>query len=1014
MKRIYLAAALLFSVIVGCVQEESQLLPDNEFPTEGTVKFKAVLEVANNPETKTVLGTPEDNIYPVLWSEGDELKILTAGHRTSDGVGTKMILESGAGTNVGVFSGDVPQLPGDCKLYYAIYPYTASTSIGGEGSWGIWEDALAEREENGWIHSNYVVMSMPSVQKYEAHSFAKGYNPAIAITSEAATEETELRFKNICGLLQINLTGNIKVGKITLSHNGGNALWGTLLAKYKFQSIEPYDEEFCSQLFNDHRHDYIPVSVPKNLLILDCGDGVQLSDTPTDFYFAVPVETTPQEVYYDGCGAGIGGLEETFTGKNPDTGDDGFTIRVYDENGVEVYTKVTGADNRIVRSMIRKMPVVDIRSKTLQYLSSEGTANSYIVPPSTSATFYAEYRGNTTYPVGDIYEAEILWETALSTTDAMEKGSVLASATYDKSTGYITLNTGPCKGSALVSVKDRADNILWSWHIWVTDYNPDADGATDIYKGAELMDRNLGALNAYSDSDQAPGNAGLRYQWGRKDPIDEVEDLRYRYSPSTPFTAVIDALNEGNQAYKISKPTTRFASAIWLFPAKEWGKNKNENDPCPPGWQVADIDAILGVVDYITDSGEDWRKQVVNHENYFTIQSFSNATYPYIPHWVNRNSFIGNTHAYDQDGWRYWSEGDRFPVRCQRSSTISNTEVIDLSANGTANSYIVKPNKHYKFNASVKGNTNETVGAATRFEYIHMTENRNEMKWNGWSHGHIGGTCDRSVIRDAYYKDGYIYFSTSVDQTYGNVTLSVQDIHHHNLWSWHIWCVDYEPDNDYDVVEWGDETRKMMKMNLGALSNSEKTSQSLGLMYQWGRKDPYVSAVSYDSDVNAVFLGNHASADYSDVNSTLLFSIQNPHLAMEASGSEDGDWLAEPNNALWGAEKTVYDPCPPGWKVPSRPVWEGDKTIVGTFGYGLSMDNIWYPASGFRHYMSFNLNSVGKEGHYWYSTPATGEHMDKAYVFYFDDSKIDLVNHMDYKAQSNPVRCMMDESVTVE
>ena len=154
-------------------------------------------------------------------------------------------------------------------------------------------------------------------------------------------------------------------------------------------------------------------------MTLDCGEGVLLSETPTDFYFAVPVNVHSGDNLSEG--------ENAF--------DYGFTIRVYDTEGNEVYTKVTDADNSIVRSKIRKMPVVNITRKTLTDLSANGTANSYIVSPNTTAKFYAEYRGCTTYPIGEaVAETEILWETQMANTP-IEKGSVLESASYDSNTG---------------------------------------------------------------------------------------------------------------------------------------------------------------------------------------------------------------------------------------------------------------------------------------------------------------------------------------------------------------------------------------------------------------------------------------------------------------------------------------------------------------------------------------------------------------------------------------------------
>ena len=42
-------------------------------------------------------------------------------------------------------------------------------------------------------------------------------------------------------------------------------------------------------------------------------------------------------------------------------------------------------------------------------------------------------------------------------------------------------------------------------------------------------------------------------------------------------------------------------------------------------------------------------------------------------------------------------------------------------------------------------------------------------------------------------------------------------------------------------------------------------------------------------------------------------------LGVEESGY---DWLySDHDNELWGAVKTVYDPCPKGWKVPDKDVY---------------------------------------------------------------------------------------------
>ncbi len=1018
MKKIfkYISFAIAISASLACTQEI-------DFPQqpEGSVKIRAVLEGADQKETKTSLGAPVDNIYPVLWSEGDEIKILTAGHRVSDGVGTKMSLISGAGENVGVFSGDVPALPAGCQLYYAVYPYTAEVSIG-DGELGHhWQEARPETESEDYFYSNYVIFSLPAVQKYAKSSFASGYNPSLAITKDAASQDAELRFKNLCGLLQLNITGNIKIGKITLTNHVNCPLWGTLLARYRASTKEPI-EEYALHLYNDQT-DEMDIEHPKTVLTLDCGEGVQLGEEPTDFYFALPVETGA--LYWDP------GQSHFYFGEK--TLSTGFTVRVYDTNGNEVYTQIADTENSIIRSKIRQMPVIDIRSKELTDLSANGTANSYIVPANTSAKFYAGYRGSTSHPVGDIAEAEILWETQMTRKDdnsisSPAEGSVLSSATYDPATGYVTVQTGASKGNALVAVKDGSDKILWSWHIWVTDYNPDGVSATTRLGTAEFMDRNLGALGKYTEENYARGNAGLKYQWGRKDPMDRVEDLLYKYYPSTPFSYNGTYEIPGSERFHeelATYPTTRYISGIGSFHAVEWNYEKNENDPCPPGWQVANIEDLMQLTGHLInrswDASEEkmnyWYSKITRHDEkgYFTINDFvPAASFPTGGnHWTNRHSTLDNTHSYGVDAWEYKHEGDLMHVRCQRTSTVKKPEYIDLSAEETANSYMVEPGKHYKFNALVKGNSNATVGAVTRLGYVYMTENRNNVIHNHWSHGHQGGTDDRTVIRDVHYRDGYIYFSTSLDEVYGNVVISVEDIHRHTLWSWHIWSVDYDnPESNYDEVYLGDKTRKLMKMNLGALNNSPKASQSLGLMYQWGRKDPYLSAVAFDSNNTCSFIGNHECVSYDSVNATVEYAVIFPYKAMNAKDETHTDWLAVPDNSLWGAEKTMYDPCPPGWKVPSRPHWEGEQTFSGTFDYGLNLQGVYFPASGIRNFTSFNLNEVGKEGHYWYANPKDD---GTAYSFYFDNSSINIGNNADYKAQCNSIRCeKIEKAVSVE
>ena len=78
---------------------------------------------------------------------------------------------------------------------------------------------------------------------------------------------------------------------------------------------------------------------------------------------------------------------------------------------------------------------------------------------------------------------------------------------------YCRIAPNTLGGSGAIAAYNESDEILWSWHIWVTDYNPDATGNQDVqtqvnkrklkfeygsYTGnLPMMDRNLGAAAGY-------------------------------------------------------------------------------------------------------------------------------------------------------------------------------------------------------------------------------------------------------------------------------------------------------------------------------------------------------------------------------------------------------------------------------------------------------------------------------------------------------------------------------------
>lgn len=272
----------------------------------------------------------------------------------------------------------------------------------------------------------------------------------------------------------------------------------------------------------------------------------------------------------------------------------------------------------------------------------------------------------------------------------------------------------------------------------------------------------------------------------------------------------------------------------------------------------------------------------------------------------------------------------------------------DLSVNGPANCYIISDAGKYKFPA-YKGNTNNKLTTTTSAEVLWETHNDgNEIK-------------EGSVISNVRYNDGYIFFRVPEIGNGGNALIAAKDESDKTIWSWHIWVSPDEP----DVQTRGSIT--FMDRNLGALSTSSIGTVAYGLLYQWGRKDPFPG--SYTSSNERVKTTGSSEQEYvlsDETTGTVAYSIANPDVYI--SGTNFGDWLYESDDLLWAASKehpskTIYDPCPAGWSVPHDPdnCWPtaADVTVNKT-AFGVSFNDMaksWFPATGF---ITFENKHEGK------------------------------------------------------
>lgn len=272
-------------------------------------------------------------------------------------------------------------------------------------------------------------------------------------------------------------------------------------------------------------------------------------------------------------------------------------------------------------------------------------------------------------------------------------------------------------------------------------------------------------------------------------------------------------------------------------------------------------------------------------------------------------------------------------------------DIKDLSASGTANCYIIESKGIYTFNHKVKGNGSTIEG----FEFpTELATSSVELVWQ----------TDPNMIKEVYMENQLPYFI--VGDAFGNALLAAKDATGNIIWTWHIWYPEQKA-----VEKTSSNGYRFLNMNLGALNFTVADAKSYGLLYQWGRKDPFPGSPTPNGDVSTTGVklydisGNEVkitiSSTTDDTNNTLEYSIANPSvfISNKAHETKTKDWLKLElaNNALWGnpkgaekdeennypnkGEKSIFDPCPVGWRVP--PI-DATKHLTTSGGYSVSID----------------------------------------------------------------------------
>ena len=346
-----------------------------------------------------------------------------------------------------------------------------------------------------------------------------------------------------------------------------------------------------------------------------------------------------------------------------------------------------------------------------------------------------------------------------------------------------------------------------------------------------------------------------------------------------------------------------------------------------------------------------------------------------------------------------------------RVEQVSSKPPTDLSSSQTSNCYIVSDSGAYMFK-TVKGNSSTSVGSVASVSVL----------WESFGTATTPSTGD--LIKSVSYQDGYITFQTPYTFNEGNAVIAAKDVSGNILWSWHIWLADHPEEQVYY-----NNAGTMMDRNLGATSATPGDVGALGLLYQWGRKDPFLGSLSISSLTVAKSTITWPSAVSSDSRTgTVAYATANPTTFIKYN-TNNYDWYytgsSSTDDTRWptsSSGKSIYDPCPAGWRVPdggSNGVWS--KALGSSSSYAETYDStnngmnfsgkfgdsptIWYPASGNIGAGYGLLDYVGSYGKYW--SASRYNNYGASILYFYRDGNVDL-SESNFFAGGHSVRCIKE------
>ena len=370
----------------------------------------------------------------------------------------------------------------------------------------------------------------------------------------------------------------------------------------------------------------------------------------------------------------------------------------------------------------------------------------------------------------------------------------------------------------------------------------------------------------------------------------------------------------------------------------------------------------------------------------------------------------------------------------------TSTAAVNLSENGTANCYIVKPGSVVSFETSYKGNSKtEPTGEGSVAKLI----------WQD----------TKGLVKTIYFDPELQTAYAEIANSKGNALVAVCDAAGTILWSWHLWICDYDPEKTLFTTEANAAGTQwtFMDRNIGATDMNRGSFDNFGMLYQWGRKDPFPGACaftiqnedySYVEDGERTLYDIQGKAipkikDLAKYHGTIEKSIRQPATFFAMTYKDTGevdesgnpeyecdyitkDWVDVSDDDYWGGvsgKKTIYDPCPVGYKVPVSDA-EGNTPYAwmkftdmtwDAVNHGALIYDQWFPCTGTRVYASGGLDNPEANPYagVWFGTASVKSATSTSQVVY--GQYMSIMNNKrtfkvikDTRSQGMSVRCVKE------